>query len=46
MDDVAAACGISADLTFQLYSSGVMVKEMCGADRAKLEALANEANDL
>jgi thioredoxin 1 len=46
LDDVAAACGISAMPTFQLYSNGVMVKEMCGADRAKLEALANEANDL
>jgi thioredoxin 1 len=46
LDDVAAACGISAMPTFQLYSNGVMVKEMCGADKAKLEALANEANDL
>ena len=46
LDDVAAACGISAMPTFQLYSNGVMVKEMCGADRAKLEALANEANDM
>ena len=46
LDDVAASCGISAMPTFQLYSNGVMVKEMCGADKAKLEALANEANEL
>ena len=28
LDDVAASCGISAMPTFQLYSNGVMVKEM------------------
>ena len=46
LDDVAASCGISAMPTFQLYSNGVMVKEMCGADKAKLEALAIEAKEL
>ena len=46
LDDVAANCGISAMPTFQLYSNGVMVKEICGADKAKLEALAVEANEL
>ena len=40
LDDVAAECGISAMPTFQLYSNGVKVEELTGADKGKLEALA------
>ena len=46
LDDVAAACGISAMPTFQLYSNGVKVQEMTGADKEKLEAMAKAADDL
>eukprot|EP00227_Mantoniella_beaufortii_P012848 CAMPEP_0197583538 /NCGR_PEP_ID=MMETSP1326-20131121/6437_1 /TAXON_ID=1155430 /ORGANISM="Genus nov. species nov., Strain RCC2288" /LENGTH=105 /DNA_ID=CAMNT_0043147779 /DNA_START=74 /DNA_END=391 /DNA_ORIENTATION=+ len=46
LDDVAAECGISAMPTFQLYSNGVKVNELCGADKDKLEALAKEASEM
>ena len=46
LDDVAAECGISAMPTFQLYSNGVKVQELTGADKDKLEALAKSADDL
>ena len=46
LDDVAAECGISAMPTFQLYSNGVKVEELTGADKGKLEALAKTADDL
>ncbi len=46
LDDVAADCGINAMPTFQLYSNGVKVKEMTGANKESLEALAKEADDL
>ena len=32
--------------TFQLYSNGVKVEELTGADKGKLEALAKQADDL
>jgi thioredoxin 1 len=32
--------------TFQLYSNGVKVEELTGADKGKLEALAKTADDL
>ena len=31
--------------TFQLYSNGVQVEELTGADKGKLEALAKTADD-
>mmetsp|Transcript_5774 Transcript_5774/g.26670 ORF Transcript_5774/g.26670 Transcript_5774/m.26670 type:complete len:106 (-) Transcript_5774:109-426(-) len=46
LDDVAAECGISAMPTFQLYSNGVKVQEMTGADNDKLAAMAAAANDM
>ena len=46
LDDVAAECGISAMPTFQLYSNGVKVEELTGADKGKLEAPAKTADDL
>ena len=46
LDDVAAECGISAMPTFQLYSNGVKVEELTGADKGKLEALAKTADDM
>jgi thioredoxin 1 len=46
LDDVALECGISAMPTFQLYSNGVKVEELTGADKGKLEALAKQADDL
>ena len=46
LDDVAAECGFSAMPTFQLYSNGVKVQELTGADKDKLEALAKSADDL
>merc|ERR1712205_153546 len=46
LDDVAAECGISAMPTFQLYSNGVKVQEMTGADETKLAAMAAAANDM
>ena len=36
--DVAAACGISAMPTFQLYSNGVKIKELCGEARYIMRA--------
>ena len=32
--------------TFQLYSNGVKVEELTGADKGKLEALAKTADDM
>ena len=46
LDDVAAECGISAMPTFQLYSNGVKVQEMTGADETKLAAMAAAADDM
>jgi len=46
LDDVAGECGISAMPTFQVYSNGVKVSEMCGADPEKLAALVKEASEL
>ena len=38
-EDVAAACGIQAMPTFQVYKDGAMVDEMKGADQAGLKAM-------
>lgn len=46
LEDVAAECGISAMPTFHLYSNGVKVQELTGADKGKLEALAKTANEM
>lgn len=46
LEDVAAECGISAMPTFQVYSNGVKVSEMTGADKDKLSALVKDANEL
>ena len=46
LDDVAAECGISTMPTFQLYSNGVKVQEMTGADETKLAAMAAAADDM
>ena len=46
LEDVAGECGISAMPTFQVYSNGVKVSEMTGADKDKLSALVKEANEL
>mmetsp|Transcript_1202 Transcript_1202/g.3971 ORF Transcript_1202/g.3971 Transcript_1202/m.3971 type:complete len:91 (-) Transcript_1202:155-427(-) len=46
LDDIAAECGISAMPTFQLYSNGVKVEELTGADKGKLEALAKTADEM
>ena len=46
LEDVAQECGILAMPTFQLYSNGVKVEELTGADKGKLEALAKQADDL
>ena len=46
LDEVAAECGISAMPTFQLYSNGVKVQELTGADKVKLEDLAKSAEDM
>lgn len=39
LDDVAAACGISAMPTFQAYKSGKKVSDVVGASRDKLLAM-------
>lgn len=46
LEDVAGECGISAMPTFQVYSNGVKVSEMTGADPAKLAALVKDASEL
>ena len=46
LDDVAAECGISAMPTFQLYSNGVKVSELTGADKTKLEELCKSADEM
>jgi thioredoxin 1 len=46
LEDVAGECGISAMPTFQVYSNGVKVSEMTGADKEKLAALCKDANEL
>ena len=46
LDDLAADCGISAMPTFQVYSNGVKVQELTGADKGKLEDLAKGASDM
>ena len=46
LEDVAAECGISAMPTFQVYSNGVKVSEMTGANKDKLSALVKDANEL
>lgn len=46
LDDVAADCGISAMPTFHLYSNGVKVGELTGADKGKLEDLAKSAANM
>ena len=46
LEDVAAECGISAMPTLQVYSNGVKVSEMTGADKDKLSALVKDANEL
>lgn len=39
VDQVAAACGISAMPTFQVFKDGKKVDELVGAAKAQLEAL-------
>ena len=46
LEDLAAECGISAMPTFHVYSNGVKVAEMTGADKDKLLALCKDANEL
>merc|ERR1712137_541225 len=41
-DDVAAACGISAMPTFQLYKGGSKVGEVVGSSKDKLVAMIKE----
>ena len=42
LESVAADAGISAMPTFRIYKGGEKVDEMCGADKAKLEALVTK----
>ena len=39
---MAAACGISAMPTFQLYKAGAKVGEVVGSSKDKLEAMIKE----
>lgn len=41
-EDVAAACGIQAMPTFQVFKGGAKVDEMKGADQAGLKALVTK----